>query len=313
MSTDFEQRLQAEMGRVAVRSRPGLVTDAYRGYQGKRRMTRAVVAGATAAAIAAGTAVGVAATTTSPIAVPVQMTAYVVGHVRSALAASNRMAYTRLTTSVPKFARPHLRVPVRDGWSYGNRHLTLFKSPRGQLLSEEWVRTGHGKPTLIVVNYQHRWWERLAINPAATESRTVLCHAPELFLLGPAAPGAQSAAAADWKTIIESGLRCGRFHVTGRQPIHGIDAIKLTSTEFTGFILWVDARTYLPVEMAGKIQMGEPIGKNEPKPFRRNEWNWVMVTTWLHFRWLAPTRAGLAHLTGTIPPGFRQLPNTTSP
>jgi hypothetical protein len=44
MSTDFEQRLRAEMEQVAVRPRPGLVKEAYRSYRGKRRMTRAVVA-----------------------------------------------------------------------------------------------------------------------------------------------------------------------------------------------------------------------------------------------------------------------------
>lgn len=312
MSTDFGRRLQAGMGQVAVRSRPGLVQDAYRGYRGRRRLRRAVAAGGAVAAVAAGAAAGVAASS-SPVAVRVQTTGYVVGHVARALAASDRMAYTRLTASVPGLARARRRVLAGAGWSYRDRHLTLVRSPGGRLLSEQWVRAGHGQPALIVVNYQHRWWERRAINPAAAQSRAVLCHAPELFLLGAAAPGAQSAAAADWKTIIESGLRCGRFRLAGRQLIQGIDAIKLTSTEFTGFILWVDPRTYLPVQMAGKIQMGEPIGNNEPKPSRKNQWHWVMVTTWLHFRWLAPTRAGLAHLTGTIPPGFRQLPTTSSP
>jgi hypothetical protein len=66
MSTGFGQRLRAEMDQVAVRPRPGLVTEAYRRYRGKRRMMRAVAAAGTALAIAAGTVAVVAAATASP-------------------------------------------------------------------------------------------------------------------------------------------------------------------------------------------------------------------------------------------------------
>jgi hypothetical protein len=305
VSTDFEQRLRAEMEQVAVRSRPGLVREAYRGYRGKRRMTRAVVAGGTAAAIAAGTAVGVAATTTSPTAIPVQTTAYVVSHVRSALAAPNRMAYTRETFSVPHGPLPDNAFPYPNPiseWSYGSRYRMLSESASGQPRAELWVRTSHGKPTLIAVNYQHRWWERISygVYPPVRRisSRISMCRAPEIFLI----TSARQTAAADWKQIVESGLRCGLVRVTGRQRVEGIDAIKLTGA---GIILWVDPRTYLPVQMAGKVQrvalFGASIGKTAKE------------TIWIHFRWLLPTRASLAQLTGTIPPGFRQLSRTTSP
>lgn len=307
MNTDFEQRLRAEMEQVAVRSRPGLVREAYRGYRGKRRMTRTVVAGGTAAAIAAGAAVGVAATTTSPIAVPVQTTAYVVSHVRSALAASSRIEYTRETFSGPHAPLPDNAFPYPNPiseWSYGSRYRMLSGSASGQPRTELWVRTSHGKPTLIVVNYQHRWWERISFDVyppvrsiSSRISRISMCRAPLMFLIG-----ARQIAPADWKPIVESGLRCGLVKVTGRQRVEGIDAIKLAGT---GIFLWVDPRTYLPVQMAGKVQRVTSFGKNGPKVTEE--------TIRIHFRWLPPTRASLAQLTATIPLGFRQLSRSISP
>jgi hypothetical protein len=247
-----------------------------------------------AAAIATGTAVGVAAAT-SPAAIPPQTTAYVVSHVSSALAATNRMAYTNTTFRVPKNAVLTHPEPVIDGWSYGIRNRTLRESAGGQPLTEYWVRTGHGKPTLIVVNHPQRSWERLAYKPATTGPQTGLCRAPQFFLI----LGARNAAAADWKPIVGSGLRCGLFHVAGHQRVEGIDAIKLTGTAQTGITLWVDPHTYLPVQIAGNVQIVESFGKNGPETTK--------ATIRIHFRWLPPTRANLAHLTGTIPPGFHQV------
>jgi hypothetical protein len=293
MSTDFEQRLRSEMERVAVRPRPGLVKEAYRSYRGKRRTTRAAaVAGG--AAVTAGTAVGVAVAA-SPTAIPAQTTAYVVSHVSGALAATNRMAYTSTTFRVPKSAVLTHPASVIDGWSYGTRNRALRESAGGQPLTGQWVRTGRGKPALIVVNYQQRWWERLAYKPVAIGSQAGLCRAPESFLI----LGARNAAAADWEPIVESGLRCGLFHVAGHQRVEGIDAIKLTGTADTGITVWVDPHTYLPVQIAGNVQLVGSFTKNRPETTK--------ATIRIHFRWLPPTRANLAQLTGTIPPGFRQV------
>lgn len=311
MSTDFEQRLRAEMEQVTVRPRPGLVKQAYRDYRGKRRTTRAVAATG-AAAIAAGTAVGVTAAT-SRTAITAQTTAYVVSHVSSALAATNRIAYTNTTFSVPENAA--ISVPentrfgsastVIDEWRYGIRYRTLSEAANGQPLSQAWVPAGHGKPTLISVDYQQRSW---SLWPASIGTRialggtTDLCKNPSLAILA-----ARYGAATDWKPMIESGLRCGLFHVAGHQRVEGIDAIKLTGTADTGiFTLWVDPHTYLPVQVAGDSGMAivsMPIGKNG-RPTK--------LTMWIHFRWLPPTRANLAQLTGTIPPGFRQVPPPSS-
>jgi hypothetical protein len=291
MSTDFEQRLRAEMEQVAVRPRPGLVKEAYRSYRGKRRRTRAVAATATAVAVAAGTAVGVAAVTASPAAIPAQTTAYVASHVSSALATANRIMYTSTITS---FGPPANTQFVTDVWDYGTRIRQLDESASGQPMWESWVQTGHGKPALIWVDYQQRSWERFAIAPAGPPPRLSLCRAPGALLTAP------NATPADWKLVIESGLRCGLFHLAGHQRVDGIDAIKLTSSADSGIMLWassaggitlwLDPHTYLPVQLAGTE------ATSGPKP----------AAVLIHFRWLPPTRANLAQLTGTIPPGFHR-------
>jgi hypothetical protein len=293
MSTDLEQRLRAEMEQVVVRPRPGLVNEAYRSYRGKRRMRRAVIATGTAVAIAAGTAVGVVAATAPPATIPAETTAYIASHVSSAFATTNRIMYTSTTTSFGPPANSHF---VTDLWEYGTQIRQLDDSGNGQPMSETWVQAGHGKPTSIWIDYQQRSWERFTIAPSGPAPRLSLCGAPGALLLAP------SATPADWKAVIDSGLRCGLFHVAGHQRVDGVDAIKLTgSADKSGIMLWassgggsitiwLDSHTYLPVQLAGTE------ATNGPKP----------ATALIHFRWLPPTRANLAQLTGTIPPGFHR-------
>jgi hypothetical protein len=297
MSTDFEQRLRAEMQQVPVRPRPGLVKEAYRGYRGKRRMTRAVVAAGAAVAIAAGTAAGLTAATTTPGTILKQTTAYVLRHVVSALATTNQITYTNTITSFVQPEDGEVTRNVTDIWAYGTMDRQLEESASGQPIYDTWVQTYHGKPTNIWVNYQQRSFERFGIapaGPAGTAPKLSVCGKPGVILI------AQGATAADWKLVIESGLRCGLFHVAGHQQVDGIDAIKVTGSADSGIsflgvnasdiTLWVDPDTYLPVQIAG-TQSASSVDPN-------------LVTTLIHFRWLPPTRANLAQLIGTIPPGF---------
>jgi hypothetical protein len=216
-----------------------------------------------------------------------------------AAAAVPKLATTNLiiyTTTITSFGPPNNTRHVTDVWEYGTQGRQLDESASGQPMWESWVQTGHGKPTLIWVDYQQRSWERFAIAPAVG-GRTVrlsLCRAPGALLI---APGATPA---DWKSVIESGLRCGLFHVAGHQRVGGIDAIKLTGGADSGIIawaspvggitVWLDPHTYLPVQLA----VAE--ASSGPKP----------ASVLIHFRWLPPTQANLAQLTGTIPPGFHR-------
>ena len=291
MSTDFEQRLRAEMEHIAVRPRPGLVKDAYRRYRGKRRRIRAVAAAATAVAIAAGTVAGVAAATASPTAIPALTTAYVLSHASSALAATNRIMYTTTTTTT--FGPPATTRFVTDVWIYGSRVRQVDEPAGGKPKWDSWVQTGHGKPTLIMVNYQDRTWERFGIPPSSGP-------APKLSVCGKfgALLMAPSATPADWKLVIGAGLRCGLFHVAGHQRVDGIDAIKVTGSANSGIALWassaggitlwLDPHTYLPVQLAGSE------ASTGSKP----------AAVVIRFYWLPATQANLAQLTGTIPPGF---------
>jgi hypothetical protein len=288
MSTDFEQRLRAEMEQVAVRPRPGLVKEAYRSYRGKRRMTRTVAATGTAIAIAAGTVAGFAAATASPAAIPAQTTAYIVSHVSSALAATDEISYTIETVN---FGPPANTRLVFDSWHYGTRDRQLEETASGQPLWDGWGQIGHGN---TMVDYRQRSW--VLSGPGQGSGSGSVSQLSPCQAHGPLTL-VQGATAADMKPVIESGLRCGLYHVVGHQRVDGIDAIKLTGNSGRGIVigdggitLWVDPHTYLPVQIAAGTQA-------HPAP---------QAATWIQFRWLPPTRANLAQLTGTIPPGFHR-------
>lgn len=294
MSTGFEQRLRAEMEQAAVRPRPGLVQEAYRSYRRKRRMTRAVVAAAAAVAIA-GTAVGV---TTSRTAIPAQTTAYVVSHVSSALATANRITYT---TTIISFIQPKKGEPsgsVTDIWDYGTRIRQLDETASGQPLFDDWMQAGPGKPTYTFVDYQQRSWEHGPVDLSSPAPRQTRCQTAELLVVY--LTSGLTPAFSDLPSMIESGLRCGLFHLAGHQRVDGIDAIKLTGSAETGITLWVDPHTYLPVQMTGKVLnvVDQRPGPKAPLKYKQ------VATISIRFRWLPPTQANLAQLTGTIPPGF---------
>jgi hypothetical protein len=247
----------------------------------KTPLAAEVIAFAAGLGIAAGLWIGLGHSRTTPAA------SY---HVSSALATTNRIMYT---TTITSFGPPANTQFVTDVWEYGTLGRQLDESASGQPVIDTWVQTGHGKPTSIWVDYQQRSWERFGI-ASGSAPRLSLCRGPGALLTAP------NATAADWKLVIESGVRCGLFHVAGHQRVEGIDAIKLTGSADSGIFLWaspdggitlwLDPHTYLPVQLAGTE------ATSGPKP----------ASVLIHFRWLPPTRANLAQLTGTIPPGFHR-------
>jgi hypothetical protein len=274
MSTDFEQCLRAEMEQVKVSPRPGLVNEAYRSYRGKRRLIRAVAATGTAMIIAGGTAAGVAAATASPAAIPAQSTAYIVSHISSALASSDEISYTILS-----YGPPDNTQGVLYSWRYGTRFRNLSETASGRPDLDNWGQNfGHPGGYQIIVNYPPRSWTRYGAAQYSTAVPSFACQTYGTYFIP-----LSLWEPADLSSVIESGLRCGAFHVDGHQRVDGIDTIKLTgiSDGRPAFTLWVDARTYLPVQMTGDRLA-------------------------LQFRWLPPTQANLAQLTGTIPPGFHR-------
>ena len=295
MTTDFEQRLRSEMSQVAVCPRPGLVRQAYQSYRGRRRTARAVAAiGTATAAAAAGTAAALAVTAGpagGPAAGPAETTAYVVSHVSSALAVTGMIDYTSVHFTAPKNALPAFVSNVTDAWRFGNRFRELTETNGGQLRTESWVRTGRGKPTLIYVDYSQRTWGEYALSGSQPPAGgTDICRSLVVPVFS-----TLHMSAADWKSIIESGLRCGLYRVAGHQRVNGVDAIKLTTRPAEGgTVLWVDPHTYLPVRMETAVQVVTPRSVTP-------------ADIWTDFHWLPPTRVNLAQLTATIPAGFRHV------
>lgn len=102
-----------------------------------------------------------------------------------------------------------------------------------------------------------------------------------------------------WRATIAKALSCGIFHLSGRQYVDGVDAMKLAGRPRWGFrvTLWVNPATYLPVRLSATSLTG---------PSRGHQ----LVTD---FWFLPPTKANLAMLHAAIrhapiPATFRVLP-----
>jgi hypothetical protein len=308
MSIDFEERLRSEMAAVEVRPRPGLVREAYRGHQRRRRVTRAVAAAGTAAVAASGTAAGLTATASGGTgAVPAETAAYVVSHVTSALSGSGEIAsmYTQYTLD---------GTPSRnlDGpsWMYGDQSRQTYLTPAGQPdIDTGTTQTSYGDVQLVV-NYPARTWDRLVDRHQVSNAAPPdICSA-----VGRKEIIRGQDFASDPKAQIEAGLGCGVLALAGHQRIDGIDALTLVAQlndplgkPFLTLTLWVNPSTYLPVEakldthghmFSGASTHRDSKGDIVVVPIRS-----ITVT----FTWLPPTRADLALLTPPIPAGFRQV------
>jgi hypothetical protein len=304
MSTDFEQRLRSGMEQVAVRPRPGLAREAYQRYRTRRRTARTVAVTGTAMVAAAGTAVGLGAAGSGTNTIATETTAYVTSHANSALSSTNKIAYTytRYTLGSAS-ARNYDYGPA---WVYNGRsRYTVLTSGGKRYFDDGDTLTSYGDVELAV-NYPNRTWyrrehpEKIPPTPDLCSSRGGLM----LLLVG-------SSLISQFKTEIESGLRCGVFTVAGRQRVGEIDALKLVAqvpqrSVMMTQTLWVDPSTFLPVQtqlnthghMFFSIPVSPSSGKEDSVLPR-------LVTT--RFTWLPPTKHNLALLTPPIPPGFRQV------
>ena len=294
MSIDFEDQLRAEMGQVQVRPRPGLAREAHRRYLKRRRRTALALTATGTAAVVAGAAAGFGLTAGTAGTGPIATTAYVVGRVSTALAATDTVGY-----SVSHITGHGLPAAITDpsyDWQFGDQTRDLNETPSGQPISDSSWRNGDGIDEYISVYYPSRTWfddktgrGRQAAPIAAADN---LC-------LGDVLPigGMYAKSPAEWSATIESGFKCGAFTVAGRQWIDGVDAIKLTGHKTAPeATLWVDPRSYLPVRLVRQLHY-PVIGLN----------GITTMTLTIDFRWLPPTHANRKLLTVPIPPGFSQL------
>jgi hypothetical protein len=294
MNIDFEERLRADMGQVQVRPRPGLARDAHRRYQqGRRRNALAVAATGTVAAVAGATA-GFALTAGSSGTAPIETTAYVVSHINNALASTKLIGYSAARLGAPHAPGLSFRT---DTWQFGGRFRQVSDNRDGQEFGDVSYRPKGRSEVLTQVDYGSRTWSRATLRadevprPFPVDN---LCTGQATGLIGPGSP------AANWRRIIQTGLKCGAFKVTGRQWVDGVDAIKLTERKAVpGSAIWVDPASYLPVRLVSHLRV-VVIGKGgSQQP--------VITTLTIDFRWLRPTKTNLAKLTAPIPAGFRAV------
>ena len=287
MSTDFEERLRADMRQVQVRPRPGLAREAHRRYARSRRRTAFAVAATGTAAAVAGATAGFALTARTADTGPIETTASVVSHVSAALAATDAIGYTTAQYSGPGATGVSFDRVVE--WEFGDQTRQLFESSAGQPIVDNSARPEDGRGEIFIsVHYPDRDWMSITVPSSELPRPSGGHNRCEDNFFG-------QNTAADWRQIIAAGLKCGMFTVAGRQWVDGVDAIKLTGHKpAAGTTIWVDPSSYLPVRLTAQLQLYA--GGNE----KQN------ATLTIGFRWLPPTRANLKELTAPIPKGFRE-------
>jgi hypothetical protein len=298
MSTDLEQQLRGAMQHFTddVRVPAGLAVKAFH-HQRKRRVATRVAGGTAVLAAGALAAAGVTGAFGIGSARPAHAsyTAYVVSHVEHALASptqANSVEYTRTSYSPGTVIQPAgpfvMRLGHRPGsawnvssmqnWRYHDAtHVAAF-GPSGQPVFQMGGKVPAGAPgRSIGVSYVNRtWWlQSLVARPAPSGHAPIRCGPPIQMPVG-----------ITWSDYIRYQLGCGAYRVVGRQPVDGVNAIKIVSKQGQ-ITFWVSPRSYLPVRM--DLGLGN-------------------VGSQTDFRWLPPTPANLAHLKVTAPAGFTRVP-----
>jgi hypothetical protein len=133
-----------------------------------------------------------------------------------------------------------------------------------------------GMVTSTGVFYRSRTWWRGVAGPSAAVNGP----APT-----PCGPGVELGPGG-WPSFLRHELGCGEFTKGGQQRIGRVEAVELTGNGGHE-VFWVNPATYLPVRaittLSGSRQQTD-------------------------FGWFAPTKARLAGLRLSVPPGFRQVP-----
>ncbi|HSR85869.1 MAG TPA: hypothetical protein VLM11_16970 [Streptosporangiaceae bacterium] len=303
MSVDLEDQLRLDMERVTrgIRVTRGLAVKADRHRRKRQKTLRVAITAATATTLVGGVAIagvtGAFGSAPSPASArTAQLTAYVIRHVRSALApaavdnlvGSVRQTYPAGTTlepvpggmnAVTGGAASQWSVASSVVWAYRGTTRYAAYSKGGQPVFDAELTHANGAATETAVIYVNStWWT------APVQTRIpgpVGCLQGGGVYLRPGPGGG-------WPGFIRSQLACGAYTVVGHQLINQIDTIKLTGSAPGSITLWVDAATYLPLQV---------------------------TTGPLHstFTWSAATPASLAPLHISVPARYQQVQPPPSP
>jgi hypothetical protein len=181
-------------------------------------------------------------------------------------------------------------------WIYRERLLYEGLSAAGTMVFNSTfnvatTRSGHQVTRLYGTAYQARTrWQTILHGKNGPLPRLTCQTAVGIAPLG-----------SSWRAALSKGVSCGLFRLDGRQQVNGVDALKIVSKPHDGLgaqeTIWVDPATYLPV----RVDVAFPATHGSQSLLEYD------------YRWLQPTKAGLAALHAavrgaTIPPGFKKLP-----
>src|SRR5215469_9891516 len=257
MKADIEDLLRDGLDRLTADADlpPELATRAMRGHHRRQlRLRASALAGtalvtAAAAAIAVGSAAGGVPNSENHASGPSQPTvryqtvAYVEQHIERALAGlRGRIMFFSRHAKPGSFGGT---APVIHSWTYRNVTKTQRNGP-GVVTTERTVQRGKSTRVLMV-DYRAKTWSRDSYYSAPMTYARNVC-------VGPAddEPGYNSPL---WTQFVSSSLACGGFKIEGHATVGGNTEFKLVGTakdvdaKFVPQILWVSARTYLPVRI----------------------------------------------------------------
>jgi len=304
---DFEQRLRRELGHVTVRLPADMVARAHRGHRRRLAVTRvtAITGGAAVVAAAAVLATAVLPTSerggqpapatgrSAPAAPqgaipPFGMKPIPASDSLTARQAKGDILWIRSTTQ----AIPASDTIVDTIWNYKSASRDLTYYPNGKPWdddSEATVRGQDGKltETHTVVQYDQGTYS-VTDSPASSQPGTPFsCGFVESV-------GAGLLNFQGTPDIARQVAGCKGVTVTRGQQIDGIAAIKLGLSHSE--TLWVNARTYLPIELT----LPSPKGQMPPAGYNNAKSPGVVD----QFSYLPPTPQNLSYLVAPIPAGF---------
>jgi hypothetical protein len=160
-------------------------------------------------------------------------------------------------------------------WSYRGVSTVSALTAAGRRVFAIRTAPVDGILTSTALLYRSRTWWHGVIGPVSGRGTPIPCGVPGIQL-----------GTGGWPAFLRHQLSCGAYAKGGQQLIGGAEAVKLTGNGGRQ-VVWVNPRTYLPVRTIFSMPGGARLQTG--------------------FGWFRPTRARLAALHLTVPPGFRQV------